>query len=117
MVPVWALCNKHLTGEHVEHHMFVGSLQKQISMDGYVANNLMEPLKLRERHDALAVEMGKRGMNHKSPLPEYSLAYLPEGIIKATVDVKSSWLDLVGRCPDCKARYEALSTKIRVKPI
>ncbi len=36
------LCNKHLLGEHVEHHMFVGTLKAKKNVDGYVRNNLLE---------------------------------------------------------------------------
>ena len=104
MVPVEGMCNKHLLGEHVEHHMFVGSLNKELSMDGYVRNNLMEPTALLDRHDELAREMGRRGMNHKSPLPPYRLGYLTDYQITASVDVEDSLKDLITRCPDCHRR-------------
>ena len=34
MVPVQYMCRKHLLGEHVEHHMLVGSIHKGLSMRG-----------------------------------------------------------------------------------
>lgn len=30
------LCDKHLLGEHVEHHMFIGTLRKNKSIQGYL---------------------------------------------------------------------------------
>jgi hypothetical protein len=42
MVPTKIMCDKHLLGEHVEHHMFLGSLKQGFNLDGYVKNNLFE---------------------------------------------------------------------------
>ena len=81
------LCRKHLMGEHVEHHMFVGSVNKHRRLDGFVRNNLVEPKKFQERHQALVEEMEARGYNHKSPLPECDISYLPLEVQNATVDV------------------------------
>lgn len=108
MVDPKIMCRKHLLGEHVEHHMFVGSLRKKLSMDGYVANNLMEPLSLNKRHDALVVEMLARGFKHHSPLDwsSHELDYLPDEIILAKVDSEAALSDLLDRCPECKARWE-----------
>jgi len=30
------MCNKHLFGEHVEHHMFIGTLERKKSINGYI---------------------------------------------------------------------------------
>lgn len=108
MVPVEILCRKHLMGEHVETHMFLGSLQRKRKIDGFVNNNCAQPLDLLKRHDAIATEMGERGYNHKSPLlftPEV-LEYLPENQINAKVDTNASLKDLLGRCKICKERYD-----------
>ena len=105
MVPVQYMCRKHLLGEHVEHHMLVGSINKGLSMAGFVANNLLEPRSILTRHYELACEMERRGYKHKSPLMEVDLSGLPAEHALATVDVESSLLDLISRCPDCKARY------------
>lgn len=67
------LCNQHLTGEHVELHMFVGSIRKGISMDGYIKNGMLEVHNIRKRHKQLVEEMERRGMNHKSPLPLFRM--------------------------------------------
>lgn len=68
MVDPKILCNKHLLGEHVELHMFIGSINKGRDIEGYVKNNLIEPSKLYQRHQELVNEMKRRGMNHKSEL-------------------------------------------------
>lgn len=55
------MCRKHLMGEHVEMHMFIGGMRKGISMEGYAENELFEPASLLKRHDDLALEMAARG--------------------------------------------------------
>jgi len=65
------MCRKHLLGEHLECHMFVGTLNKGISVEGYVSKGLLETSKLKERHDALAYEIISRGYKHNSPLKEF----------------------------------------------
>ncbi len=36
------LCRKHLLGEHVEMHMFVGTIKRGVSLNGYIKNKLVE---------------------------------------------------------------------------
>ena len=40
MVDPKFLCQKHLCGEHLECHMFLGTLKKNKKVDGYLKNNL-----------------------------------------------------------------------------
>ena len=101
MVPPQYMCRKHLLGEHVEHHMFVGSLHKDLT--GYLVNGLLEPYTLTERHDLVAEEMLTRGYNHRSPLPAHTLPAIDPGHI----DRNASLQDLLDRCPDCAARYQS----------
>lgn len=61
MVDPAVLCRKHLLGEHVECHMFVGAILKGISLAGYKAKGLIEIHNLKLRHEALSREMLKRG--------------------------------------------------------
>ena len=100
MLPPSIMCRKHLLGEHVEMHMLVGTLQKGISVQGYIDNQLVELEHIRARHDELVEEMIKRGYNHKSPLPDY-----PE-VSGGVVDREENLRDLVNRCPDCRERIE-----------
>ena len=110
MVNPAIMCNKHLLGEHVECHMMVGHLQRKRRIVNYIRRNLVEPKSLRERHDQLALEMGKRRMSHKSPLPEYDLTYLPKEHRLYTVNAENSLIELSRRCSECRERSIALSS-------
>ena len=81
-------------------HMLVGTLQKGISVQGYIDNQLVELEHIRARHQELVEEMIERGYNHKSPLPDY-----PE-VSGGVVDRAENLRDLANRCPDCRARIE-----------
>ena len=100
MLPPSIMCRKHLLGEHVEMHMLVGTLQKGISVQGYIDNQLVELEHIRARHQELVEEMIERGYNHKSPLPDY-----PE-VSGGVVNREENLRDLANRCPDCRARIE-----------
>lgn len=107
MVDPKMMCRKHLMGEHVEMHMFLGSMLKGVSMKGYCDNNLMQPLDLKIRHDALVVEMERRGYNHKSPMSEEDFRRgfdsLPFEQQIADIDPVPAAADLFGRCEVCRA--------------
>jgi len=92
------LCSKHLRGEHFEHHMFLGSIKKGISMKGYINKGLVEMHNIKNRHDELALEMMNRGYNHKSEMEEYSL--IKEGYVDSEENIKI----LINKCPKCKER-------------
>lgn len=67
------LCRKHLLGEHRELHGLWNILTKHKGRGGYSAHPETKRWvgKLRalyERHEALVVEMKKRGYLHRSPL-------------------------------------------------
>ncbi len=68
-VPTRIMCRKHLLGEHVEHHMFVGSINKGIDVCTYVRTKLLIPRLLTTRHSYLVQEMIRRRHRHDSPLP------------------------------------------------
>ena len=67
------LCRKHLLGEHVECHMFVGALNKGKSVKGFLRNGLFHGPALKNRHEELAAEIERRGYNHKSPLADLNI--------------------------------------------
>jgi hypothetical protein len=96
------LCNKHLLGEHVEHHMFIGSMKKNISVRGYIEKGLLEVHTLKDRHDIIALEMEKRGMNHKTPLNLDSIILWKEG----NIEVEANIQNLRNRCVQCGERIE-----------
>lgn len=118
MVDTSFLCRKHLLGEHVETHMFKGSLRKKNDMSGYIRNNLFQPLSLKKRHDELAAEMLKRGFDHKSPMEfQPDVSYLPELYQNTMVNIEGALKELLSRCPDCAKRYERMEDANRHKEI
>lgn len=71
-LPVTALCDDHLRGEHRELH----GIWNIITLDKRGYRNHPETQRwigrlgaLRRRHEEQVEEMGRRGWNHKSPLP------------------------------------------------
>lgn len=98
------MCLKHLLGEHVEHHMFVGTLKKHRSITGYLENNLIEPKALVTRHVALAHEIEARGYTHSSPLEEPDLSYLTEVELTHRIDKVAAQTELFNRCEECRKR-------------
>ena len=102
------LCRKHLLGEHVEHHMFVGSITKGFSVEGYLRDGFLEPHTLKERHDEIAAEMVRRGYNHKSPLPYVDVSHLRDGKIDPIRNIE----DLRNRCKECAKRIEEIEKSV-----
>jgi hypothetical protein len=95
------MCRKHLLGEHLEMHMFLGALRKEKNIDGYIRNGLVEVHKIVIRHDQLMKEMERRGYNHNSPLvADISLPKIGE------VNVNQNIVELKRRCADCRERIE-----------
>ena len=97
MVNPKRMCSRHLLGEHVEIHMLVGTLLRKRSVAGFIAKGLLEVHSARKRHAALAAEMLRRGMQHRSPLPRVRLLKL--GRVNRTESLR----ELVQRCEQCHA--------------
>lgn len=91
------LCDRHLLGEHVEMHMFAGTIKKGISTRGYEETGLVDLSKIRTRHDRIAKEMKRRGMNHKSPIDRVS-----DGLKGGSIDIKANLRELKRRCSTCR---------------
>lgn len=93
------MCRKHLLGEHVEMHMFVGTINKGVVKDfpnsRYVKDGLVEVHHIRARHDELVAEMTRRGYNHKTPLPEFKEYECGK------VSTSLNQVELSRRCSDC----------------
>lgn len=100
-VPPHYMCRKHLLGEHVEMHMFAGSIAKGTSMRGYLDGGLLEIHKIRERHDVLAEEMLRRGYTHNSPID------IPDMEPEGAVDILLNVWELSVRCAECAERIRA----------
>ena len=92
------LCRKHLLGEHVELHMFVGTINKNKKLNGYRENGLVEVHNIKSRHAELVSEMKSRGMNHNSPLQKFKVFNF------GFVDIDNSYNELLKRCTHCKTR-------------
>ncbi len=105
MVNPKILCRQHLLGEHAELHMFVGSINRGISMTGYLRDNLLEPQALHLRHDELATEMTLRGYSHKSALPKVAGAFTQEQFFNTRIDKEAALKELLRRCPECRERF------------
>lgn len=103
MLPPVLLCRQHLLGEHNELHMLVGSINRGISVQGYLDRGLIEPQNIHNRHEAIVYEMLRRGYNHRSPLPPITVA-----ITNGHVHMGKSISDLVDRCPTCRDIMRAI---------
>lgn len=101
MVPPRGMCRKHLLGEHVECHMFVGHLNAGRRLGRY-AYGLCGRHLIRKRHDELAAEMVRRGMRHESPLAAFNETRM--GFVHPDAALR----DLIGRCPDCRREFRKL---------
>lgn len=100
------MCQKHLCGEHVEMHMFLGSLKKNKKIDGYLNNNLFEPMALYWRHKQLELEMIDRGYNHNSEMFGADIVLnLPEEKRTVRIDREVALKDLLERCPECHSNF------------
>lgn len=89
------MCREHILGEHLECHMFIGCINKNKNIKGYIKNGLVEIHNLKQRHNQLAEEIKKRGYKHKSPLPKFR-SYRAGKINKF-----KSINDLKNRCKEC----------------
>jgi hypothetical protein len=105
MVEPVLLCDRHLLGEHGEIHKHRHNFVKRHSIAGRINPvTQIEPKSMKSRHDDLATEMVRRGMNHNSPYQQPDLDYLPEFQMAAIVDRDLSIKDLSKRCEKCKKR-------------
>lgn len=91
------LCRKHLLGEHVEMHMFKGSIEKGHSIEGFIKNKLVNVGQIKKRHDEITKELFRRGFNHKSPMGLFN-----EGTTCNVIDVDFNKQDLMRRCEHCR---------------
>lgn len=78
-------------------HMFVGTIVKGISIEGYKAKKLVNPNEISKRHDVLACELIRRGYKHNSPL-DFDTVTCTSG----NVDVEANMAELHSRCKECQ---------------
>jgi hypothetical protein len=108
--PEW-MCRQHLLGEHVETHMFFGSLMKLKDVSGFIDKGLLEFKSLNKRHDQLAAEISRRGYTHASPMGVLKNFTPSNKISHSIVDRVKSEQELLSRCPECTANYAKLKKK------
>jgi len=99
------MCRKHLLGEHLELHMFIGILRKRVSIKGYIQHDLLEPSSIFIRHIELVAEMFARGYKHNSPITDdmsQLLEYLSEEEREHRIDRESSYTRLLTSCYICR---------------
>lgn len=107
MIDPKMLCNQHLLGEHSEIHKFKHTFVKQHKISGRLNPTVqIEPMSMKLRHDVLAAEMARRGMNHQSPYEQPDLSYLEPHEQFARVDKANSIQDLKARCSSCSGRIK-----------
>ncbi len=94
------MCRNHLLGEHVECHMFVGTLNKGNNIQGYLEKGLLEIHNIEKRHEQLAKEMKRRGYNHNSSLPKY------KKIKRGKINSRENKKELFKRCKRCRENAE-----------
>jgi len=101
MVNPRIMCRQHLLGEHVEIHMFIGTINRNKSVKGYLQKGLLEVHNLYSRHADLVGEMKRRGYNHCSKVNE-KWKFVEE---LGAIDREKNVNELVNRCSKCKSRY------------
>jgi hypothetical protein len=97
------LCSRHLLGAHGELHKFRPSFIKKFKINGRISPVVqIEPTRMKEYHDELALEMVNRGIKHQSPYEMPDISYLPIGLREAKVNLAISINDLTTRCEQCR---------------
>lgn len=99
------LCKNHLLGEHGEIHKHKHIFEKGYKIDGRLTPFVaIEPSQMGNRHNELALEISKRGYNHKSPYIQPDLSKYEDSKVNAKVDLDLSVKELIKRCPECAIR-------------
>lgn len=110
MVDPKIMCKRHLLGEHVESHMFLGHMKKEKSIAGFIKHNCYDS-RLFKRHEQLKKEMLSRGYRHDSEMDEQEVFGIVDEYPQAKVNRKKSLADLIERCEHCRKRYEEVEEK------
>lgn len=96
------LCRQHLLGEHKEMHQEAGTLHNhphgEAIVRGHAEKGQVDTALIQKRHDELATELERRGMNHNSPLD------FDDPLKIGYVDVEANKRDLANRCDECRER-------------
>jgi len=102
MVDPRMMCRQHLLGEHYELHKFLGAWKKKKNLSGYYLNGLVDPRRLKARHDELVTEMERRNMSgHKSPMKQIKVS---NKIPLVFISPERNLNELTERCVRCHIR-------------
>jgi hypothetical protein len=99
------MCDRHLLGEHNEHHAMLGTMRKRMKIDNYIAWNLFNPGTLAGRHESIKIEMLARNFNHDTPINIAEAAGMAAIYGNHPIDIRLSNLELLRRCPECRKRF------------
>lgn len=98
------LCDKHLLGEHAEMHQVVGTIRNHphgvAIVRGHADKHQIDTSNIQRRHDELAKEITRRGMDHNSPLKFDDSLQLGDIQLADNIEL------LKDRCADCRQRIE-----------
>lgn len=114
MVDPRILCRQHLLGEHLELHMFVGSINKGINQTGYIKSDMLECTALHTRHEELVAEIAERKYKHNSPLANIDgsqASKIPVAMWNHKINKEAQLSELLSRCSVCRDRHASLYPK------
>lgn len=97
------MCTEHIFDEHRFIHLIRPRFDKKrriANLIGLIA--MVEPLRMAERHEALVVEMTRRGYKHDSPYVMPDIGYLNSYERSARVNKYASIQKLM-QCPKCRS--------------
>lgn len=104
-IPVEHLCDQHLLGLHKELHQEAGTLENhphgEAIVRGHWVFGQVSTDRVRERHQEVAKEMERRGMNHDSPLDFEDRYGFHSWMIGLPLEQVQK-VKLSNRCGDCK---------------
>lgn len=107
------MCGSHISGCHNEIHKHKKDFEKGKSIAGRLyPTTLIEPAKMKKRHDRLA-----EFLNHNSPYEMPDLSHYPEGQLKAQIDKWHSLCELYRRCSKCRAKMQQKLPKKTINKI
>jgi len=101
------MCIKHILGEHLEMHMFLGSIKKKRSIKGFIQKGLVEVHNIISRHDEISKELFNRTKNkHKTNFSEEDTRLLWN---EGCVDSNLSESTLYERCNQCRYLMDSIN--------
>lgn len=108
------MCKQHLSGEHLECHMFYGSMEGERTLNGfYEARIFFGPRFLKQRHSEIRrylpghktpMEMNKT-ITHLASRINGRLRYFYPDRLPTEEDIKQSRLTLITRCRTCRKKH------------